>query len=154
MVEIDPNVRVRGNATYAGLEDVTGRIEVGQEVTVRESEAGVLGTGRVTQIDAERQLVYLSVDWSLLHLAAQEELDKATADAEWFAANAVVFPQSPLQAVSYQIIAGVSSVMTGVSSIMIGCNGLLTLKAETSAAESQLPDGRSWILSGGLVGAR
>ena len=97
MVEIDPNVRVRGNATYAGLEDVTGRIEVGQEVTVRESEAGVLGTGRVTQIDAERQLVYLSVDWSLLHLAAQEELDKATADAEWFAANAVVFPQSPAQ---------------------------------------------------------
>ena len=41
VVEIDPNVRVRGNGTYAGLEDVIGPIKIGGEVTVRR----ILGWG-------------------------------------------------------------------------------------------------------------
>jgi hypothetical protein len=80
VIEIDPNVRVRGNETYAGFEDVTGLLEVGEEVTVRESEAGLLGEGRVTHIDLDRRLVYLSVDWASLSVATQEQLDTTRGD--------------------------------------------------------------------------
>lgn len=65
-VAIDPNIRVRGNGTYAGFEDVTGPIAVGEEVEVYEPEGGLVGTGRVTEIDGSRELVYLSVDWASL----------------------------------------------------------------------------------------
>lgn len=65
-ITIDPNVRVRGNDTYAGFEDVDGPIAVGETVEVHEAESGLTGSGRVTDIDAERQLVYLSVDWPSL----------------------------------------------------------------------------------------
>jgi hypothetical protein len=65
-VTIDPNVRVRGNDTYAGFEDVDGPIAVGEAVEVHEAESGLTGHGRVTEIDAERKLVYLSVDWPSL----------------------------------------------------------------------------------------
>jgi hypothetical protein len=65
-IAIDPNVRVRGNATYAGFEDVEGPMAVGEQVEVYEAESGLTGEGRVTEIDAERKLVYLSVDWSSL----------------------------------------------------------------------------------------
>lgn len=65
-VEIDLNVRVRGNDTFVGFEDVHGPITVGEAVEVYESESGVSGEGKVTEIDGERELVYLSVDWSSL----------------------------------------------------------------------------------------
>jgi len=65
-VAIDPNVRVRGNDTYTGFEDVTGPIAVGEVVDVYEPESGVAGEGRVTEIDGNKELVYLSVDWSSL----------------------------------------------------------------------------------------
>jgi hypothetical protein len=65
-VAIDPNVRVRGNGTYAGFEDVTGPIEVNEQVEVYEPESGLTGDGQVTEIDAERRLVYLSVNWASL----------------------------------------------------------------------------------------
>lgn len=66
VVEIDLNIRVRGNQTFAGLEDVTGPLAVGGEVTVRESESGLVGSGTVTDVDAGRRLVYLAVDWASL----------------------------------------------------------------------------------------
>jgi hypothetical protein len=66
MIEIDLNVRVRGNGTYAGFEDVTGSLSVGEQVEVFESESSLVGVGRVTEIDPVRQLVYLSVDWASL----------------------------------------------------------------------------------------
>jgi hypothetical protein len=69
-IMIDPNVRVRGNGTYAGLEDVRGNIAVGVEVEVFEPESDLVGQGRVTEIDVERRLVYLSVDWSSLRTRA------------------------------------------------------------------------------------
>lgn len=65
-VVIDPNVRVRGNGTYAGFEDVTGPIALDEAVEVYEPESGLAGKGRVTDIDGQRELVYLSVDWSSL----------------------------------------------------------------------------------------
>jgi hypothetical protein len=65
-IAIDPNVRIRGNATYAGFEDVEGPMAVGEQVEVYEAESGLTGEGRVTEIDADRKLVYLSVDWSSL----------------------------------------------------------------------------------------
>jgi hypothetical protein len=65
-VEIDLNVRVRGNDTFVGFEDVSGPIGVDEDVEVYESESGVVGDGKITEIDGERELVYLSVDWSSL----------------------------------------------------------------------------------------
>lgn len=66
-VAIDLNVRVRGNQTYAGFEDVHGDIALGDEVEVYEPETSLVGHGRVTDVDAARQLVYLAVDWTGLH---------------------------------------------------------------------------------------
>lgn len=66
-VEIDPNVRVRGNETFSGFEDVAGPLVLGREVDVYEPEGGVVGTGTITDIDVERELVYVRVDWSSLH---------------------------------------------------------------------------------------
>lgn len=63
-VAIDLNVRVRGNDTYAGLEDVEGQISLGAAVEVYEPETGVIGQGRVNEIDLRRRLVYLSVEWN------------------------------------------------------------------------------------------
>lgn len=65
-VEIDPNVRVRGNQTFSGLENVYGPIAVGQAVQVFESEADIVGDAWVTDIDNKKKLVYLRVLWSSL----------------------------------------------------------------------------------------
>jgi len=76
-IVIDPNVRVAGNRTYAGFEDVTGAfvddINVGDPVTVVEEESDVVGTATVYEIDAPRQLIYLTVDWPSLHRRTVEE---------------------------------------------------------------------------------
>lgn len=65
-VEIDLNNRVRGNWTVAGLEDADVPVRVGDDVEVFEPESGVVGTGRVEDIDSDKRLLYLSVDWSTL----------------------------------------------------------------------------------------
>jgi hypothetical protein len=65
-VAIDPNIRVRGNATYVGFEDVSGPIAVDEVVDVYEPESGVSGEGRITEINSDKELVYLSVDWASL----------------------------------------------------------------------------------------
>jgi len=78
-IAIDPNVRVRGNGTYAGFEDVqwalTGLqvdgLQVGDAVEVFERESDLTGEGRVTEIDGAKSLVYLSVDWSTLRPRVQ-----------------------------------------------------------------------------------
>jgi hypothetical protein len=69
-ISIDPNVRVRGNDTFVGLEDVTGPLTVGREVEVYEEEADVVGVGYVTEIDVTKSLVFLSVNWSSLQDAS------------------------------------------------------------------------------------
>ena len=63
---IDPNVRVRGNRTYVGIEDTWGQHppEVGQPVQVRVAETTARGVGVVDAVDVERGLVYLKVDWA------------------------------------------------------------------------------------------
>jgi hypothetical protein len=77
-VAIDPNVRVRGDDTYAGFEDVTGPIAVGEVVDVYEPESGAVGEGKVTEIDGDKELVYLSVDWSSLSVDDSSEPSPAT----------------------------------------------------------------------------
>lgn len=62
-IEIDLNVRVRGDQTYSGFEDVKGDIRVGDTVRVYEGESGFTGHARVTDIDNKKEIVYLSVDW-------------------------------------------------------------------------------------------
>lgn len=68
-IAIDPNVRLKGNETYAGFEDVQDVQDVpdvGDEVEVWEPESRVVGFGRVTAIDNDRRLIYLTVDWASL----------------------------------------------------------------------------------------
>ncbi|SDR76376.1 hypothetical protein SAMN04488570_0305 [Nocardioides scoriae] len=65
-VTIDLNVRVRGNQTFTGLEDVQGPIYVGGTVRVIEPESGVAGYAVVTEIDTDSELVYLAVEWATL----------------------------------------------------------------------------------------
>lgn len=76
-IAIDLNVRVRGRQTYAGFEDVregrgfsrartsavNGPVEVGDKVLAVEPEDRIVADAVVVDIDEERQLVYLSVDW-------------------------------------------------------------------------------------------
>ncbi len=69
-IAIDVNVRVRGNLTYSGFEDIDGEPAVaGASVEVYEPESGLAGTGRVVELDVERELVYLEVDWASLRPA-------------------------------------------------------------------------------------
>jgi hypothetical protein len=70
-VMIDPNIRVRGNQTYAGVEDVEGTVVAGSHVMVYERESGLTGPAEVTEVDSERQLVYLAVDWDKLREPAR-----------------------------------------------------------------------------------
>lgn len=65
-VRIDLNVRVRGNGTYVGFEDVYGPVAVGDLVHVFEPESHLEGEGRITEIDPAAQIVYLTVDWGSL----------------------------------------------------------------------------------------
>ncbi|MFE6846540.1 hypothetical protein [Streptomyces sp. NPDC057686] len=55
-IEIDLNVRVRGNGTRAGFEDVAGPIMEGDEVEVFEPESGLVGPGRITGIDNDKRM--------------------------------------------------------------------------------------------------
>ena len=50
-VEIDLNVRVRGNWTFSGLEDADGPVEAGDIVEVYEAESGLVEPGRVEEIE-------------------------------------------------------------------------------------------------------
>jgi hypothetical protein len=72
-VEIDPNVRVRGNQTLSALENVHGPIAVGQAVEVFEPEADIVGNAWVSDIDTDKGLVYLRVMWSSLKERKEEK---------------------------------------------------------------------------------
>lgn len=83
-VSIDLNVRVRGNHTYTGLEDVSGGIaRERMAVEVHEEESGLVGRGYITEIDEDRQLVYLAVEWDSLAPPSQAGV-RATSSASSF----------------------------------------------------------------------
>src|SRR4051794_10794704 len=65
-IAIDLNVRVAGDQTYAGFEDVEGGglPAESEYVEVYEPESGVFGKAQVTRIDMDRELIYLAVEWS------------------------------------------------------------------------------------------
>lgn len=71
-IAIDPNLRVEGNATIAGFEDVlggtVGNLANGMTVEVFEPESGLVGVGRVMEIDQTRRLIHLGVEWTTLAL--------------------------------------------------------------------------------------
>jgi hypothetical protein len=62
-IAVDLNVRVRGDQTYAGLEDADGPVAVGDPVLAVEPFDRIAADAKVTGIDEEKQLVYLKVDW-------------------------------------------------------------------------------------------
>jgi hypothetical protein len=66
-IMIDPNVRVAGNETFSGFEDVRGPMPVaGQHVVVREPEGDLIGAGVVTRLDQAARLIYIAVNWPSL----------------------------------------------------------------------------------------
>ncbi len=65
-VAIDLNIRVRGNQTYAGLEDADGPVAVGDDIEVYERETRLAGPATVVEVDTVKRLVDLAVDWSAL----------------------------------------------------------------------------------------
>lgn len=88
-IAIDPNVRVHGNQTYAGFEDIDGPVpRVGEPVTVHEPESSLSGTAHVARVDEKTLLVYLEVDWSALRpqpsngTVAQESEPPATREVQ------------------------------------------------------------------------
>jgi hypothetical protein len=74
-IAIDLNVRVRGNQTYAGFGDVRipgspddaplllEDIKPGTAVLAVEEESGIVADAVITDVDQEKALVYLAVDW-------------------------------------------------------------------------------------------
>lgn len=65
-VAIDLNVRVRGALTYAGLEDASAPVRVGDHVHVYERESGLEGPAEVVEVDDSSRLIYLRVEWAAL----------------------------------------------------------------------------------------
>jgi hypothetical protein len=66
-IEIDPNVRVENNETFAGFEDLFGDVDelkVGDWMTVMCDETDLIGDAHVTRIDRDSRLIYLAVNWS------------------------------------------------------------------------------------------
>src|SRR5674476_562173 len=97
-IRIDPNVRVEGNMTYAGYEDllnVTEPPKVGEVVLVRETESDIVGWATVARVDPLTKLIYLSLDWAALRLETlsplvlTENFDNA---AQYFATWTVAQP--------------------------------------------------------------
>jgi hypothetical protein len=74
-VAIDLNIRIRGNGTYTGLEDVDGLAVAGEPVEVYEPESGVSGIGCITEVDAVKRIVFLQVNWASLKAPSQMLLD-------------------------------------------------------------------------------
>lgn len=69
---IDPNVRVAGNQTFSGIEDVVGDMpDEGDQVIVREPESGATGRAIVMRVDFSDRLIYLAVDWAGLTLPSR-----------------------------------------------------------------------------------
>jgi hypothetical protein len=84
-VQIDLNVRSRGNKARVGYEDATGPLQPGQAVEVYESETNLTGTGTVSETDDDLRLAWIDLDWSKLRPAslqpatpARDEYEQAT----------------------------------------------------------------------------
>ena len=66
-IMIDPNVRVEGDLTFSGFEDVRGAMPtVGQRVLVREPESNLVASGTVARVDSDDSLIYIRVEWGSL----------------------------------------------------------------------------------------
>lgn len=99
-IAIDPNIRVRGNQTFAGIEDVEGDVAAGSHVVVYERESGLTGPAEVTEVDRARGLVYLDVDWTRLRERNRRPargtlLDALAKLADWLAERAHEIAHSP-----------------------------------------------------------
>lgn len=72
-VLIDPNVRIKHNWTYASTKDVYGgTVSKGDEVTVFESESGLVGPGLIREFrtfdTGDHALIYIQVNWAECHI--------------------------------------------------------------------------------------
>jgi hypothetical protein len=80
-VEVDFNVRARGDLVRARLSKVRGDVSIGDTVIVIEPFEGLRGRAVVDQIDIDRGFVYLAVDWASVHPPTSEEQGVGTVSA-------------------------------------------------------------------------
>jgi hypothetical protein len=144
-VQIDPNIRVRGNSTYAGFEDVEGPIALNEMVEVYEAESELVGEGKVIEIDASRSLVYLSVDWTSLTNAAP-----SSAPANPTSFGGVVYTSNdaeiPGQENWMNLFSAPSLAYVTVSDTALSLTG----PAQTAFGTTVLSTGGAWSSSPGL----
>lgn len=65
-IAIDPNVRTEGNRTYAGFGDLFGDVDelhAGDYALAMGEETDVVFDAKVHEINHDRRLIYLIVDW-------------------------------------------------------------------------------------------
>ena len=67
-IVIDPNVRARGNQTYARFDDVemphsAGDLRIGMKVFAVETESNMGTDATVADIDPNYEFIYLAVEW-------------------------------------------------------------------------------------------
>jgi hypothetical protein len=101
-IMIDPNVRVAGDLTFSGFEDVLGPMPTeGKTVLVREPEANLVAAGVVKRVDNADSLIYIAVEWDKLApdvLLTPAELPGVAPFAEtWTTSQRVDHTTSPLQ---------------------------------------------------------
>jgi hypothetical protein len=91
-IEIDLNVRIRGRQTFAGFENIHGGHlpEVHDYVTVFEPETGLEGNGRVTEVDLDRQVIYLAVDWASMTEPSEDAVATVSGLARYVTAARLV----------------------------------------------------------------
>lgn len=88
--KIDPNVRVSGNLTYVGFEDLQNQdlsitsLSPGVIVKVIELETRFGGIGEVVRIDYNTKLIHLNVRWQDLKYIPRNNLDELKDDINQF----------------------------------------------------------------------
>ncbi|MFB4265288.1 hypothetical protein [Nonomuraea sp. GTA35] len=95
-VRIDPNIRVGDGFTLADFDDVeddAADLHIREAVTVYEPESGLRGFGSVVEVDQDKRLVTVAVDWpTLLPEEAWAEWDARLAEIRVGAAERLKQP--------------------------------------------------------------
>ena len=83
-VPIDLNDRSHGGLTRARLADASAPVGAGDAVVACEPEEGVVALAHVRQVDSDKGLIFLEVDWASL----RDDVDSTHEDARPIVASA------------------------------------------------------------------
>ncbi len=72
VVTIDANARV-GDGTYVAFDQVVGPMAIGADAMVIEPMEGLMGDGRISEIDQAGKRVFVIVEWDTLRVPPQDD---------------------------------------------------------------------------------